>query len=397
MKNNEIQIFALAAHGLGLSGSDRIFIEFARRWGKHSKVHIWVWQEGYGLCKRQNLGEQLVNFHVLSMKPWNSFGFLVNYIARIFAGIKIGMTLNLGKENSIMIYSASEFWMDLIPAWILKLRFPKNKWAAAWYQTAPKPWKGFSENGKDRRYSIRAIPYWMIQLLVRPIVNNFADYVLVNNSAERMQFNNLEKKHKTIEVPGAIDLQAVESYKRNHKDMVKKHEGIFQGRFHPQKGVLELVDIWKLVVDKKRDAKLVMIGDGPLMKDIQTKIKSLGLGENIILTGYLFDGVEKYGIFAQSKMVLHPSFYDSGGMAAAEAMAFGLPCIGFDLDSYKSYYPKGMIKVEIGNLKEFADVVISLLNDPVRRDKVGSEGYEMIKNNWSWDKRANEIFHEINK
>ena len=84
-------------------------------------------------------------------------------------------------------------------------------------------------------------------------------------------------------------------------------------------------------------------------------------------------------------------------MASAEAMAFGLPCIGFDLDSYKSYYPKGIIKVGIGNLEEFANVVISLLNDQLMRNRIGAEGLDMIKKNWSWDKRAKEIFNEIHR
>ena len=42
----QIRIFALAAYGKGLSGGDRIFIEFARRWSKNFPVEIYVWKEG---------------------------------------------------------------------------------------------------------------------------------------------------------------------------------------------------------------------------------------------------------------------------------------------------------------------------------------------------------------
>ena len=55
----------------------------------------------------------------------------------------------------------------------------------------------------------------------------------------------------------------------------KKYDAVFIGRFHPQKGVLELIDIWKRVVNKKPQAKLAMIGDGPLMKKVQLKIKKI--------------------------------------------------------------------------------------------------------------------------
>jgi len=397
MEIKRIYIFALAAHGQGLSGGDRIFIEFARRWSKFCKINLWVWKEGYELCKRQHLSVSSINYFVSSMKPWGNFGFLINYLARIVEGIRVGLTVNLENQPSTIIYSASEFWMDSIPGWILKLRFPKIKWVAAWFQTAPYPWRGFSEGSRENRYMFKALLYWLVQLPIKPAIDNFADYVLVNNISEKRQFNRLERKDRAIVVLGAIDLQTTERYKRIYKKIEKKYDGVFQGRFHPQKGVLELIDIWKIVVSKKTDARLVMIGDGPLMESAQCKVQSAKLENNVILKGYMFDGEEKYKIFSQSKLVLHPSFYDSGGMASAEAMAFGLPCIGFDLDSYKSYYPKGIIKVGIGNLEEFANVVISLLNDQLMRNRIGAEGLDMIKKNWSWDKRAKEIFNEIHR
>ncbi len=227
------------------------------------------------------------------------------------------------------------------------------------------------------------------------MINKFTTFVLVNNEDEKLNFPKLNKMGRAIIVYGAVDLEQIRKWKVKFKKLPKIYDAVFQGRFHPQKGVIELIDIWRYVVDQKSDARLIMIGDGPLMKKIELKIKKLKLEKNIILTGFLFDGEVKYKIFSQSKTVLHPSFYDSGGMAAAEAMAFGLPCIGFDLNSYKSYYPKGMIKVDVGNLKEFSNKVISLLNDRQIRSRVGTEGLDMIKKNWSWDKRAEEIFNEI--
>ncbi len=391
MEIKRIYIFAMAAHGGGLSGSDRIFIEFARRWSRHITVNIWVWQEGYRMCLRHKLQMPNIKYQILNMEPWKRFGFVINYFARIIAGIKLGLTVKIENAESTVIYSASEFWMDSIPGWILKLRFPKIKWVAAWYQTAPNPLTGFTEGGRKNRYRLSSFFYWLIQAPIKPLINKFADFILVNNDEEKKRFS------KALVVLGAVDLQRIKICRSKFKNLPKIYDSVFQGRFHPQKGVLELIDIWKLVVNKIKNAKLIMIGDGPLMKNVQLKIKSLGLTQNIILTGYLFDGPEKYKIFAQSKSVLHPSFYDSGGMAAAEAMAFGLPCIGFDLDSYKSYYPKGIIKVSIGNLEEFANVVISLLNDQLMRNKIGAEGLDMIKKNWSWDKRAKEIFNEIHR
>ncbi len=388
-------IFALAAYGQGISGGDRIFIELARRWSKDCKITIHVWEEGLKMCQSQNLNMSGIRYQVLSMHPWKYFGFFVNYLARVIEGIRIGLTLNLENNQRVIVYSASEFWMDSLPAIILKLRFSKIKWVAAWFQTAPNPLNGFAEGRRDKRYRLRSLAYFLVQLPIKPLISKFADFVLVNNEEEQNRFPLLKRQGKTIIVFGAVDIEEISNWRVRFKKLPKIYDGIFQGRFHPQKGVLELIDIWKLVVDQKSNARLVMIGDGPLMKDVKNKINSLRLENNVILKSYLFDGEEKYKIFSQSKVVLHPAFYDSGGMAAAEAMAFGVPAVGFDLSSFKSYYPEGMIKVKIGDLHLFAKNILELLNNQGKRDEIGNKALNMINMSWSWEKRAKDILKVI--
>jgi glycosyltransferase involved in cell wall biosynthesis len=394
-KKYNFHFWAMAALGKGISGSDRIFIEFARRWSGRYPVTIYVWQEGYQMCQRQHLKTSKIKYQISKMEPWKNFGFVVNYFARVVESIRIAISLKLVNEPSTITYSASEFWMDSLPAFILKLRFPKITWAAAWYQTAPKPWVGFSKGERVTTYKLSAFLYWFVQQPIKPLISRFADFVLVNNEEEKKQFPKHNREKRAIVVLGAVDLSVIEKWKLKIKNLLKVYDAVFQGRFHPQKGVVELIDIWKKVVAKKPDAKLAMIGDGPLMENVKLKIKNEKLEKNIQLFGYVFDGSEKYRIFSQSKIVVHPAFYDSGGMAAAEAMAFGLPAIGFNLKAYESYYPQGMVKVKTGDLSAFAKKIWELLENKDYQEKIGKEALEMIEANWSWDKRAEEIFSKI--
>lgn len=397
MESKNIHIFALAAHGLGISGTDRIFIEFARRWGKEVKVLIHVSDEGFRMCMRQNLKESKnLQFRVYDLSFFNKFGFVANYIARILVGIRAGLTLKLENSKNMIVYSASDFWMDSFPCFILKLRYPKIEWVAGWYQTAPLPWKGFSEGMREKKYYGSSFLYWLMQIVSNPLIKSRADLVLVNNEEEKRMFPIFNEEGRIMVVLGAVDSERIKSWRSKLGKQVKIYDAVFQGRFHPQKGVLELIDIWKAAVSKKPDAKLVMIGDGPLMENVKIKIQKSKLEENIILKGYLFDGEEKYKIFSQSKIVVHPAFYDSGGMAAAEAMAFGVPAVGFDLKSFKSYYPAGMIKVNIGNLQLFASSILDLINNIKRRTQLGEEALLIIEKSFSWDNRAREVLGKIN-
>lgn len=384
----------MSTYGRGLSGGDRIWIELSKRIGKKFPTFIYLWEEGLSIAKREGLQE--VNFILWSSRLWFNFGFFINYFARILIGISKALVLKLDNNSNTILYSASEFWQDSLPSFILKLRFPDITWIAAWYQTAPNPLRGYSEKENTIRYSFSAFLYWFVQFPVKPLINKFADLIIVNNDSEKKEFPEMTKKNKVLVMLGAVDLDKINIYKSKHQKIDKNYDGVFQGRFHPQKGVVELIDIWKIVVSSRPNAILAMIGDGPLMESVKLKIKEEKLENNVKLFGYVFDGEEKYRIFSQSKVVVHPSLYDSGGMASAEAMAFGLPVVAFNLTAYKSYYPKGMIKSEAGNLYDFARQVLLLLDDSKRRTKIGREALGMLESNWSWDVRVKSLLSYLN-
>lgn len=289
-------------------------------------------------------------------------------------------------DNSDIVYSASEFWMDSLPTLILKLRFPKITWVAAWYQTAPNPISGFT-NG---RYRFSALLYWLAQLPIRPLIWWKADFALVNNELEKKVFPG-----KAIVVLGAVDTQKIKNFKLKINNLPKIFDAVFQGRFHPQKGVVELINIWRMVVDKIPKAKLAMIGDGPLMDEVKKQITMNQLTNNVKLFGYVFDGDEKYRLFTQSKIVVHPALYDSGGMASAEAMAFGLPCVGFDLPAYADYYPVGMLKSKLNNLSDFSKNVSLLLKNKKQYTKLAKLAQQLVFSTMSWENRAADILKKI--
>lgn len=390
----ELHIIALASHGEGISGGDRIYIEFARRWSKQFPVIIYSWNEGRRMCERQNLEGKYLSFKIIKI-PFGQFNFLISYISRIIQGIKLGVSLKLKNQQDIYIYNASEFWMDSLATYILKLRYPKIYWIASWYQTAPNPLLGFTDSKRENKHKLRALLYYLVQFPIKYLVKAKADKVFVNNDNERKEFEELDKKGKALVVIGAVPLTEIRKYKLKNKNSQKEYEAVFQGRFNAQKGVVELIEIWKRVVSKKPKARLVMIGDGYLMQEVKDKIRKLGLENNIKLTGFLFDGDKKFDFFNKSRLVLHPAFFDSGGMAAAEAMAFGLPAVGFDLSSFESYYPKGMVKSKKGDLKDFSNYILKLLDDKKFYDKIQKEAINLIETNYSWDKRANEILYQI--
>lgn len=391
-------IVALSPIGNGLSGGDRIFIELARHLGRKGyKTHIITWKDGKQMCERQSLKEKNVAYTVVKIPDVLTKNFFVCYITRILYGMYLGLTLAIHttkKGEITSFYSASDFLMDVLPCFIYKIRYASIIWIGTWFQTAPNPLKGYTLGERKNTYKWNAFFYWFSQHLAKPFIGAKADIVIVNNENEKKEYPEFAKKNKILVILGGLDIKKIEQFKKNHKKFVKKYDAVFQGRFHPQKGVIEIIEIWKKVVLKKPNAKLVMIGDGYLMEQVKEKIKELRLQKNILLEGYVFDGVKKYTLFSESKMVVHPAFFDSGGMAAGEAMAFGLPGIGFNLVSYQSYYPTGMAKVPIGDKEAFAKAILAFLNNDTLRRKVGKEAMTMVSH-WTWDEKVKAIVEKI--
>lgn len=386
-KEKNIHIIAFSSFGNGISGGDRIWIEFATNWAQKNFVEVVTWTDGKAMYDRQNKPKAPhLNFNIQNSIFFSAKNFLLSYLLRIIGSIVWAIKFS----DTSVVYSASEFLMDVFPAAILKLKNPSLLWIATWYQTAPSPFKGYNNN-----FSLNAFLYWFSQFITKFLITRLADKVLVNNELEKKQFDKLNKSGNVIIVLGAVDYPMIQKWQKKNKNFRKKYDAVFQGRFHPQKGVLELISIWEKVCKKKPDAKLVMIGDGPLYKKVQDLINEKKLRSNVILTGYLFDGDLKYDFFSKSKLVVHPALYDSGGMAAYEAMAFGMPAIGFDLLAYNSYYPKGMVKVKKFNLNMFANQILDLLSDSSKYREVSNNAFNFIKSSARWDIRSKEILNKI--
>ena len=386
-KEKNIHIIAFSSFGNGISGGDRIWIEFATNWAQKNFVEVVTWTDGKAMYDRQNKPRvPHLNFNIQNSIFFSAKNFLLSYLLRIIGSIVWAIKFS----DTSVVYSASEFLMDVFPAAILKLKNPSLLWIATWYQTAPSPFKGYNNN-----FSLNAFLYWFSQFITKFLITRLADKVLVNNELEKKQFDKLNKSGNVIIVLGAVDYPMIQKWQKKNKNFRKDYDAVFQGRFHPQKGVLELISIWEKVCKKKPDAKLVMIGDGPLYKKVQDLINEKKLRSNVILTGYLFDGDLKYDFFSKSKLVVHPALYDSGGMAAYEAMAFGMPAIGFDLLAYNSYYPKGMVKVKKFNLNMFANQILDLLSDSSKYREVSNNAFNFIKSSARWDIRSKEILNKI--
>lgn len=390
MKKNPF-IINIIANGVwgpeGLSGSDRIFIESARRWAKWGyKVNIFGWEDTLEICKRNNL--KGVDYVLWPAKKYQKFGFTVIYIARTIRGCLQALKMSPSFTQTI-IYSASDFWPDILPGFIMSRKLKNTKWVGSLYLFAPNPCKGFSGKVEFWPPIIKNYFYYFSQKPIIFLLKKFADLIFVTYDLDKKRLITGGVCPKRVKVVyGGVDLAIPKMVKNPDK---KRYDGVFVGRFHPQKGLLDLIKTWHNVCKVKSNARLALIGlgDPKQEKELLESIKRHKLSSQVELLGTL-DGREKYEVLKSSMVYLCPSLYDSGGMATIEAMAAGLPVVSFDIAAVRSLIPKGTLRVPFKDTKKFAEAVLELLNDQKLYKNISSAAIDLA-NEWDWDLRAKRI------
>lgn len=384
-----INMIALTMGSEGMCGGSRIFIELGKRWVKKGcRVNVFVTEEGLATCRKYGL--EAGSFHVTAGRKYKRLGLFLFYFILLLKGISLSLKSAFSAEKPDIVYSTSDFWPDSLTGFLMSKLLRRARWACGFYLFAPAPWlKGNPYRGKD---FLRGLLYYFSQAPVYHMVNKFADIVCVTSSPDVGRF--LTGKRVEADIPvimGGVDC----SLHREIPEIAKIYDGCFMGRFHPQKGVIELVEIWRMVTEKKPDAKLLIIGYGELEHRLKEKIRRLGLSGNITVAGFT-DGEDKARLLNECALALHPALYDSGGMAACEAMACGLPAVSFDLPALRTYYPKGMLKTPCFEFDTFARNILFLLNNKAEYARLKTEAKDWA-GKWDWEKKADFVFERMFK
>ena len=145
----------------------------------------------------------------------------------------------------------------------------------------------------------------------------------------------------------------------------------------PEKGILDLLDIAKLVLDQTREVHFVIVGDGPYRAEYASKAESMGFGDSVTWTGLIADPFEE-GVYDAADVVLQVSRWNElFGWMIAEAMAFEKPIVATRVGGI----PELVIDGETGYLIERGDIaaasnkLLSLLQDPDLRKSMGHKGH----------------------
>lgn len=367
-KNVLVFINSFWNNGKGMSGGDQMFIQvFKRIRAEFDKIFVYTNIDGKVVIEDGGLlGVELC----LSNKLFDRFNIFINYICRTLKAIS-----SLKLENIDIVYSTSDFFPDVVPAYLYKMFNKKSKWFQCVFHIYP-DWRKRPGN-KFRNYVAGYLQKISLLLIKK------ADCIVNINTQvkEYLIRHGFEKDKIVINTPG-IDVGYFE--KLSSGKVVEKYDAVFLARLNPSKGVNDLIDIWNLVVKKNKIARLAIVGGGSdeIKNKLRQRIIEYNLSSNINILGFLEDK-EAFTLIKNSKVFIFPSHEEGFGIAIAEAMACNAAVVAWDLPVYKEIFEDNIILVEENNHGKFAERVVELLDNENTRTEISKRANVFVcKYDW---------------
>ena len=188
-------------------------------------------------------------------------------------------------------------------------------------------------------------------------------------------------------------MKAVINFKKKYS--INHDYFLFLGRFHRVKGIDTLLKAMNLIKDHPTmsNVKLVVMGvdfgfEGEMLK----MIKEMDL-DNIIKVIKNPPREDVIAAYKESEFLVLPSRWELSPLTPLEGFAFKKPTISTKAHGipHTLHDRKDSILVETENYKELSDMIIDLLNDKKKCERLGMEGYEFVHKECNSKRMAQQI------
>ena len=146
-------------------------------------------------------------------------------------------------------------------------------------------------------------------------------------------------------------------------------------KFRAEKGHRVLLDAFDVLRREVPDARLLLVGDGELERELRAEVASRQMGGSVEFAGAV---TEVWPSLARSHVFVLPSLTEAFGIAAVEAMAAGLPVVASEVGGLPELIRPG-VSGELfppGDHQALAAHLVRLIRSPELRQRMGAAGQE---------------------
>ena len=156
------------------------------------------------------------------------------------------------------------------------------------------------------------------------------------------------------------------------------------GRLTPPKDHSTFLRAAALVLQKVPQARFLIVGDGPLRKDLESQAQQFGLGNALIFTGFRTDIP---AVLAALDVLVFSSLWEGLPVALLEGMAAATPVVATAVGGIPEVVlpDKSAFLVPPGDANALAQACLRLASDSSTRHAMGQAGLERVVARYSID------------
>jgi glycosyltransferase involved in cell wall biosynthesis len=168
------------------------------------------------------------------------------------------------------------------------------------------------------------------------------------------------------------------------------------GRFAAQKNHSGLLRVFHTVASRLPAARLLLVGAGPLQREVEQRVRHLGLERQVKFLGLRRD-VER--LMSASDVFLFPSHHEGFGLVTIEACAAGLPVVGSDIPGHDETVVHGQsgFLYPVADEGAMAERVLHLLTCPELAQRVQQQALRRARQIFSLSTAAanlQQLYHD---
>ena len=148
----------------------------------------------------------------------------------------------------------------------------------------------------------------------------------------------------------------------------------------PEKGIRELLEAARLVLQKDDKVQFVFVGEGDYREQYAKEATAMGLGDHVTWSGLVKDPFGE-GVYDVADIVCQASNWEEVfGWMISEAMAYGKPVVATKVGGIPELVTDGEsgFLVERGDTAAMADRILTLVQNPELRRQMGSKGVAAV-------------------
>lgn len=170
---------------------------------------------------------------------------------------------------------------------------------------------------------------------------------------------------------------------------------LFARHLRPIYGTEYLIKTVPYVIKKCPDAVFLILGEGSLLADLQRLASDLNVADHVKFLGQV-SKTDMSFYYAAIDVFVDPCLVGQG-YATLEALSCSKPAVGFNVGQIKIKNGVDGFLVKLGSIEKLANRIVQLIEQPHIRKEMGKKGREVVKENYSLEKRIDEILESYKK